>query len=34
MGDDVEPPVEEESGATYDWSAYYDDEGRLYYYNR
>ena len=29
-GGDEEP----ETATGYDWSAYYDDEGRLYYYNR
>jgi hypothetical protein len=26
--------AEAEASKSYDWSAFYDDEGRLYYYNR
>jgi hypothetical protein len=29
-----EAHVEDAATTTHDWSAFYDDEGRIYYYNR
>jgi hypothetical protein len=33
-GGTVGVDAEEIATTTYDWSAFYDDEGRIYYYNR